>query len=670
MALGGWFNSGDKYLPWVVFKEDASTYADKSRLMNDGTTTGTYRYSVTQGAALGFYPDGLSGTSSGNPGMFLSSLGSSASLAASVELLNGRYMTQDSDVSMIELSNQFISFYSDTGKTVGVEFTPTKIASITNDGLIVGDIDNQGQPLQVYVNGSSQVRVTDSTTEDGGLFFTQEGSFASIGHDAERISGSWTARGTDSSQIILTGNNVRFYSDSGLTDDATFVPSEVARFSVQQLELNPSDPSTTNQTLRFTRDKALVTDDVYAEITGWGDSNGTLYMGSMIRFVAADDWEFNIVDQYASKIEFWNTQFAGAELMMELSELGHLAIGRDATTFTTFTGGIKINSEGAQYTILGASSVADNASREFNLASWRYDRDLSPWTFISAETASASRTLLIGDTGATQNRIEFYTAPGTTYVGTGRMWIDTDGLVTVGDEPDGISPLPTMSANTKLAVFESGDDAEMSIICGDATTDTSILNFGSTANRENFWYFEASGDGTSYSDDCRFDFYTPDGTLSTTPQHLLSITSLGSMWFGFGASTTPTNQFTFTEDGGGVTSLKLRQLSGGTAGYGSITLEPSSGASWAIGGQNVSAGYVQIGGATTTRIRQSSTTAAVPVLEINQADVSEEMIKFTCTIGTGNGIEAVGSKSLTVTHFIKVELTGGLTRYIEAGTIA
>ena len=62
--------------------------------------------------------------------------------------------------------------------------------------------------------------------------------------------------------------------------------------------------------------------------------------------------------------------------------------------------------------------------------------------------------------------------------------------------------------------------------------------------------------------------------------------------------------------------------------------------------------------------------AAVPVLYLDQADISEEMIEFNTTIGTGNAIEAIGAKILTTTHFIKVTIPGGLTRYIPIGTIA
>jgi hypothetical protein len=85
-------------------------------------------------------------------------------------------------------------------------------------------------------------------------------------------------------------------------------------------------------------------------------------------------------------------------------------------------------------------------------------------------------------------------------------------------------------------------------------------------------------------------------------------------------------------------------------------------------------GDVKIGPAGTPaaqlHIDQSSASTAQPVLLLDQADISEEMIEFATTIGVGNAIEAVGAKTLTPTHFIKVTLPGGLTRYFEVGTIA
>lgn len=79
-------------------------------------------------------------------------------------------------------------------------------------------------------------------------------------------------------------------------------------------------------------------------------------------------------------------------------------------------------------------------------------------------------------------------------------------------------------------------------------------------------------------------------------------------------------------------------------------------------GTNVDNGQVSID--------QASTTAAVPPLYLNQADVSEEMIELNTTIGTGNAIEAVGAKTLTTTHFVKMKIPGGLTVYFPVGTIA
>ena len=63
-------------------------------------------------------------------------------------------------------------------------------------------------------------------------------------------------------------------------------------------------------------------------------------------------------------------------------------------------------------------------------------------------------------------------------------------------------------------------------------------------------------------------------------------------------------------------------------------------------------------------------TIAQPVAYFDQGDASEEMFEFATTIGVGNAIEAVGGKTLTTTHFIKVTLPGALTRYIPVGTIA
>jgi len=69
-------------------------------------------------------------------------------------------------------------------------------------------------------------------------------------------------------------------------------------------------------------------------------------------------------------------------------------------------------------------------------------------------------------------------------------------------------------------------------------------------------------------------------------------------------------------------------------------------------------------------VDQSSAVGALPVLLLDQGDDDEPMIEFTGTVGVGNVIEAVGAKTLTATHFLKVEITGVGIRYIPLGTIA
>lgn len=81
-----------------------------------------------------------------------------------------------------------------------------------------------------------------------------------------------------------------------------------------------------------------------------------------------------------------------------------------------------------------------------------------------------------------------------------------------------------------------------------------------------------------------------------------------------------------------------------------------------------------VGGVTPTaqlHVDQSSATGAIPVLLLDQADISEEMIEFTSApIAIGNAIEGVGAKSLSTTHFIKCTITGVGVRYLQLGTIA
>lgn len=68
-------------------------------------------------------------------------------------------------------------------------------------------------------------------------------------------------------------------------------------------------------------------------------------------------------------------------------------------------------------------------------------------------------------------------------------------------------------------------------------------------------------------------------------------------------------------------------------------------------------------------IDQASETGAIPVVTLDQADVSEEFVRFDAVEGVGNPVEDVGAKTLTTTKFVKVNING-VDLYIQVGTIA
>lgn len=68
-------------------------------------------------------------------------------------------------------------------------------------------------------------------------------------------------------------------------------------------------------------------------------------------------------------------------------------------------------------------------------------------------------------------------------------------------------------------------------------------------------------------------------------------------------------------------------------------------------------------------IDQSSLTGALPVVKLDQADLSEELIDFIAVEATGNPVEDVGAKALTTTKFVRVAVNG-VKLYIQVGTIA
>ena len=69
-------------------------------------------------------------------------------------------------------------------------------------------------------------------------------------------------------------------------------------------------------------------------------------------------------------------------------------------------------------------------------------------------------------------------------------------------------------------------------------------------------------------------------------------------------------------------------------------------------------------------VDQNDATGVIPTLYLDQADLSEEFIEFAATIGVGNPIEAVAAKTMTPSHFLRIDVAGVGHLYLEAGPIA
>lgn len=191
-----------------------------------------------------------------------------------------------------------------------------------------------------------------------------------------------------------------------------------------------------------------------------------------------------------------------------------------------------------------------------------------------------------------------------------------------------------------------------------------------------------AGGQTIYGGDAANDDITiePTSHATKTAAHVLLAPSGGSV----GVGTTPIMTFDVKAPSSGGIRVgdstgafyrawlinlyddagELRLYTGSTV---LTTVITSSGNSYIQGG-NVGIGIAAP--LAKLHIDQTSTTAAIPVLTLDQGDDDQDMIEFIGAIGTGNAIEGVGAKTLTTTHFIKITLPGSLTRYIPCGTIA
>jgi hypothetical protein len=124
---------------------------------------------------------------------------------------------------------------------------------------------------------SSGFHMGEASTE-GGWLTSEDDVTLHITAGGERVSGTWTARATESSRVSLVTGAIRFYVDTSLTDGNTFTPTE--RMAMTSTKLNTkdlhismdeiSDPSApaANTCILYTRDTGGKTELVARFNTG------------------------------------------------------------------------------------------------------------------------------------------------------------------------------------------------------------------------------------------------------------------------------------------------------------------------------------------------------------------------------------------------------------------
>lgn len=153
------------------------------------------------------------------------------------------------------------------------------------------------------------------------------------------------------------------------------------------------------------------------------------------------------------------------------------------------------------------------------------------------------------------------------------------------------------------------------------------------------------------------------GVGITSPTFPIEVKSEGSGSGMIVVSSNGTNLYSFTEGSGGGGIFNAHDALGGIAIRFHYSSQPS---------------YIALGsfgvGTTTPQAKidanQDGVSTAIPALKLTQANLSKELIKLDATIGIGNPIEAIGAKSFTQTHFLKINVEGLGVKYMPIGDLA
>jgi hypothetical protein len=286
---------------------------------------------------------------------------------------------------------------------------------------------------------------------------------------------------------------------------------------------------------------------------------------------------------------------------------------------------------------------------------------------VGIGTTGPDARLDVLDTGGAQLRLTF--EDGVKFAD---LTLDTNHDLTITPSSTGQVILqPTTDSTDFFQVLDA--DGGLPILNVDSTNER--VGIGPVAPPEVDFHLSRDGSGTSFITEKYGG--APDMIARRANGTLAVPSAIGAnvQLFGFGVrpwfndtsafSAGSIGNFTFNSDEAISSTTKGTRFTVGTTenGNNSVTerMRINNAGDMGIGATTINAQL---------HVDQASTTAAQPVLLLDQADISEEMIEFATTIGVGNAIEAVGAKTLTTTHFIKVTLPGALTRYIPVGTIA
>lgn len=408
---------------------------------------------------------------------------------------------------------------------------------------------------------------------------------------------------------------------------------------------------------QWTNDSGYLTGNQNITLSGDLSGSGTTSISTTLATVNSDIGTFNNITINAKGLATAGSNVAYLTGNQTITLSGDVT-GSGATAITTNVGAI--------------NGVAYNADplTQYGLLAGR----ATPQQLAFGNAASASTGYLTSTSDATK----------------GKYFLNAAGTIAV-DELNTRIGVGTASPTNPLHIVSASDAS--GVYLGSIRTDTTVTPAGTSSSAQQGTYNLLTLAGSNAATDVRgfTGGITVSGTGATNGNtraagilgdirtsgagNVVNLSGFESIHI-YSATSTITNSYgyrtgTFTNNG---TITNTYGFFAGDLTSGTQTNTPYSFYASDAGAWNYFAGNTAIGGTTTPagslHVDQSSTTAAIPVLVLDQADLSEEMIEFVTTIGTGNPIEAVGAKTLTTTHFIKVTLPGGLTRYIPCGTIA